>query len=60
MDEDEVRRAPVHEVGMALDTLSVDELIERIAILKDEIARLEQAIETKNHSRSAADAVFKF
>jgi uncharacterized small protein (DUF1192 family) len=38
----------------------VDELIERIAILKDEIARLEQAIETKNHSRSAADAVFKF
>lgn len=60
MDEDEVRRTPVHEVGMPLDTLSVDELAHRIAILKDEIARLEAAIETKNASRSAADAVFKF
>ena len=60
MDEDEIRRTPVHEVGMPLDTLSVDELTHRIAILKDEIARLEAAIETKNASRSAADAVFKF
>lgn len=60
MDEDEVRRTPVHEVGMPLDTLSVDELAHRIVILKDEIARLEAAIENKNASRSAADAVFKF
>lgn len=60
MDEDDTRRAPLHEVGMALDTLSVDELAHRISILKQEIARLERAIETKNASRSAADAVFKF
>ena len=60
MDEDEVRREPVHEVGMPLDTLSVDELSERISLLKTEIARLENAIESKNASRSAADAVFKF
>jgi len=60
MDEDEVRRTPVHEVGMVLDTLSVDELEHRIAILRDEIARLEAAIVAKTASRSAADAVFKF
>lgn len=60
MDEDEVRREPVHAIGMPLDTLSVDELSERISLLKTEIARLENAIESKNASRSAADAVFKF
>tara|TARA_R100000365_G_scaffold3381_2_gene11005 strand:- start:120 stop:278 length:159 start_codon:yes stop_codon:yes gene_type:complete len=51
---------PVHEVGMPLEALSVDELQDRIEILKAEIARLETAIETKNASRNAADAVFKF
>ncbi|WMT86327.1 DUF1192 domain-containing protein [Pelagibacterium sp. 26DY04] len=60
MDEDEVRRQPVHEVGMPLDALSVDELTDRISLLQNEIARLERAIESKNASRSAADAVFKF
>lgn len=60
MDEDEVRHTPVHEVGMVLDTLSVDELEHRIAILRGEIARIEAAIAAKTASRSAADAVFKF
>lgn len=60
MNDEEVRRTPVHDIGMPLDTLSVDELAHRIAILTDEIARLEAAIENKNASRSAADAVFKF
>lgn len=60
MEDDVVRRMPVHEVGMPLEALSVDELQDRIEILKVEIARLETAIETKNASRNAADAVFKF
>ncbi|SDG76044.1 DUF1192 domain-containing protein [Pelagibacterium luteolum] len=60
MEDDVVRPAPVHQVGMVLDTLSVDELELRIGILKDEIARLEAAIKSKTASRSAADAVFKF
>lgn len=60
MEEDGVRRTPVHEVGMPLDTLSVDELADRIEILKTEIARLETAIQAKTASRDAADAVFKF
>lgn len=60
MDEDEVSRPRLHEVGMPLDALSIDELAHRIAILREEITRIEAAIETKNASRSAADAVFRF
>ena len=60
MDEDKVSRPRLHEVGMPLDTLSIDELAHRIAILREEITRIEAAIETKNASRSAADAVFRF
>ncbi|HCO56228.1 MAG TPA: DUF1192 domain-containing protein [Pelagibacterium sp.] len=60
MEDDAPRRMPVHEVGMPLDTLSVDELEDRIEILKAEIVRLETAIQGKTASRDAADAVFKF
>lgn len=59
MDDDLVKKTPAHEVGMVLDALSVDELHERIDLLKAEISRLEQAIADKTQSRSAADAVFK-
>ncbi len=60
-DEDIDRPAtkPKHQLGEILDTLSVDELRLRIALLHDEIARLEAAIAAKEKSRSAADAVFK-
>jgi uncharacterized small protein (DUF1192 family) len=60
MDDDPIRRPPVHEVGMVLDALSVDELEERIGALQTEIERLKAAIAAKTQSRSAADAVFKF
>lgn len=54
------RKAPVqHEIGQPLDTLSVDELTERIAILQAEIARLEETRSRKAASRQAADAFFK-
>ncbi len=53
-------KAPVtHRVGEPLDTLSVDDLDERIAVLKAEIQRLEAAMAAKRASRDAADAVFK-
>ncbi|GGA58248.1 DUF1192 domain-containing protein [Pelagibacterium lentulum] len=59
MDDDITKKAD-YEIGMVLDALSVDELQEKIAMLKGEIARLENAIENKTQSKSAADAVFKF
>ena len=60
IDDDRPVKKPVHEIGMVLDTLSVGELEERIALMTEEIARLEAAINAKKASKSAADSVFKF
>jgi len=59
VDEDERREMPPHVVGMVLDSLSIDELEARIAMLEAEIARLQQAISEKSESRNAAEAVFR-
>jgi len=42
-----------------LDPLSIEELQERIATLKEEIARVEAHIERVNRDRSAAEELFK-
>ena len=42
-----------------LDPLSIEELNERIAILKAEIGRVEVHIERVNRDRSAAEELFK-
>jgi uncharacterized small protein (DUF1192 family) len=59
-DDDQVKRPSGHEVGMPIDTMSVEELKERIGMLKAEIARLEQAIDARQKTRSEADSLFKF
>ncbi len=60
MDEDLPRKkGPAHEIGQDLALLSVEELEARIAILKEEIDRLEGARAAKQASRSAADLFFK-
>ena len=60
MDEDAIGKPKGHEVGMALDTMSVEELDERIGMLEHEIARLRAAIAARNKTRTDADALFKF
>ena len=55
-----VRRAAAHEIGQKLDDLSVEELGERIALLRREIERLEAARDAKQAAKSAAGSVFKF
>jgi uncharacterized small protein (DUF1192 family) len=58
-EDDRPKKKIVHEIGQDLTLLSVRELTERIALLKEEIARLEADITKKQASRSAADQFFK-
>lgn len=48
-----------HEIGQNVDDLSALELMERIALLRSEIERLEKAIQARQATRAAADSVFK-
>jgi uncharacterized small protein (DUF1192 family) len=59
-DDEPVKKTRTHEVGMLIDTMSVEELEERIGMLKAEIVRLEQAIDARKSTRAAADSLFKF
>ena len=58
-DDEEVKKPRGHVVGMAIDTMSVDELNERIAMLEVEIVRLREAIAARQQTKSAADSIFK-
>lgn len=58
-EDDRPKRKPVHEIGQDLSLLSVEELSDRIALLTDEVARLQTALDSKRASRSAADQFFK-
>jgi uncharacterized small protein (DUF1192 family) len=58
-DDDRPKKKIVHEIGQDLALLSVGELGERIALLREEIARLEANMASKHASKSAADIVFK-
>ena len=58
-DDDRPRKKISHEIGQDLSLLSLEELTERIALLKGEITRLEEAATKKRTSRDAADRFFK-
>ena len=58
-DDDRPKKKIAHEIGQDLTLMSVGELAERIAILKEEIARLEANIASKQASKSAAASFFK-
>jgi uncharacterized small protein (DUF1192 family) len=59
MFDEEVRKPKGHEVGMPIDTMSVEELTERIGLLEAEIERLRAAIGARNTTRAAAESAFK-
>ncbi len=58
-EDDRPKKKIAHEIGQDLSLLSVAELRERIALLKEEIARLETNIASKQASRTAAEGIFK-
>jgi uncharacterized small protein (DUF1192 family) len=58
-DDDRPKRKLAHEIGQDLALLSVDELAERIGLLRDEIVRLEAAMAGKRASLTSAAQFFK-
>lgn len=58
-DDDRPKKKVSHEIGQDLTLLSVRELEVRIALMREEIARLEANIASKQASRTAADSFFK-
>jgi uncharacterized small protein (DUF1192 family) len=58
-EDDRPKKKITHEIGQELALLSVGELAERVTLLKDEIARLEAAMTSKQASKSAADQFFR-
>jgi uncharacterized small protein (DUF1192 family) len=58
-DEEKPVKKVSHEIGVDISALSVDELKARIALLKEEIARLESEIGAKSSSRNVAENLFK-
>jgi uncharacterized small protein (DUF1192 family) len=58
-DEDRPKKKPVHAIGEDLSALSLAELAERIALLNEEIKRLEAAVKEKSSTRDAAQSFFK-
>ena len=58
-EDDRPKKKIVHDIGQDLALLSVQELTDRIALLNEEIARLDQARSQKQASRSVADQFFK-
>ena len=63
MREDEFGYEPTkkrtHELGSDLSALSEHELVERVALLRSEILRLEEEARRKKASRDAAGAFFR-
>jgi len=58
LDDDRPKKPLSHEIGMDLSSLSIDELKERIELMKSEIARLEADILSKGSTRNAAESLF--
>jgi uncharacterized small protein (DUF1192 family) len=58
-EDDRPKKKVTHEIGQELTLLSVAELNDRIALMREEIARLEADINKKQASRSVADQFFK-
>jgi uncharacterized small protein (DUF1192 family) len=58
-DDDRPKKKVAHEIGQDLALLSVEELADRIALLREEIGRLDEALAKKRASRSVADQFFK-
>ncbi|TCL69770.1 DUF1192 domain-containing protein [Rhizobium sp. BK251] len=60
VEDDQPKKPAAHELGSDLTLLSIEELKDRIALLQDEISRLEAECERKASGRQAAEKLFRF
>ena len=58
-EEGPKKKNTVHEIGEDLSKLSIDELAERVELLKLEIIRIEAVAAAKRASAEAAEIFFK-
>lgn len=58
-EEESGKKSVAHEVGMVLDSLSIDELEGRIIVLEKEIVRIRSALKDKSETKTVAEAVFR-
>lgn len=58
-DEDRPKKKVAHEIGQDLSLMSVEELKARVALMQDEIKRLEADMAQKHAKRAAADQFFR-
>ena len=58
-DDDRPKKKIAHEIGQDLGLLSVEELGQRVQLMRDEIGRLEADMAQKRSKRAAADQFFK-
>ena len=58
-EEGPKKKNTVHEIGEDLSKLSIDELAERVELLKAEVIRIEAAAAAKRASAEAAEIFFK-
>ncbi|MCM2400868.1 DUF1192 domain-containing protein [Rhizobium sp. S153] len=58
-DEQRPKKSVTHEIGIDLSSISAEELRARIAVLREEIARIEAEIARKDDSKRAADSFFR-
>jgi uncharacterized small protein (DUF1192 family) len=58
-DDDRPKKKIAHEIGQDLSLLSVEELGQRVQLMREEIGRLEADMTQKRSKRAAADQFFK-
>ncbi len=59
LDGQSRKPAETHRLGQDLSFLSVADIEVRIEALRAEISRLETELESKSHTKSAAEALFR-
>ncbi len=58
-DDEPVKTPRRHEIGQDISLLSVDELAERINMLRQEIVRIEAELAARGTTKAAAEALFR-